>query len=155
MPSAGAVKRCHTVSPVRTGGSPGSLISLGVFQKDISTLSGTIIIDSVPFSQLGLPLSLLNGTNVQASDLFEYRRVVNGDGGEINGVEVNYQHQLRFLPGFLSNLGVLANYTYVDADIDYPGPGGSAPVSGPLTNLSKNAANGTTVATPVVAPSLI
>jgi TonB-dependent receptor len=121
----------------------GSLISLGVFQKDISTLSGTNIIDSVPFSQLGLPLSLLNGTNVQASDLFEYRRVVNGDGGEINGVEVNYQHQLRFLPGFLSNLGVLANYTYVDADIDYPGPGGTAPVSGPLTNLSKDAANAT------------
>jgi iron complex outermembrane recepter protein len=123
--------------------APGSLLSLGVFQKDISTLSGTNITDSVPFTALGLPLSLLNGTNVQASDLFEYRRVVNGDGGEINGVEVNYQHQLRFLPGFLSNLGVLANYTYVDADIDYPGPGGTAPVSGPLTNLSKNSANGT------------
>jgi iron complex outermembrane recepter protein len=121
----------------------GSLISLGVFQKDISTLSGTNITDSVPFSSLGLPPSVLNGTNVQPSDLFEYRRVVNGDGGEINGVELNYQHQLRFLPGFLSNLGVLANYTHVDADIDYPGPGGSAPVSGPLTNLSKDAANAT------------
>jgi iron complex outermembrane receptor protein len=92
---------------------------------------------------LGLPASLLNGTNVQPSDLFEYRRVINGDGGEINGVELNYQHQLRFLPGFLSNLGILANYTYVDADIGYPGPGGTAAVSGPLTFLSKDSANGT------------
>ena len=126
--------------------APGSLLSLGVFQKDISTLSGTNITTTVPFSQLGLPLSLLDGTGVLPSDVFDYRRVVNGDGGEINGVEVNYQHQLRFLPGFLSNLGVLANYTYVDADIDYPAPGGIAgapPVSGPLTNLSKDAANAT------------
>jgi iron complex outermembrane recepter protein len=123
--------------------APGSMLSVGVFQKDISTLSGTNIADSVPFSSLGLPLSLLDGTNVQPSDLFEYRRVINGDGGEINGFELNYQHQLRFLPSFLSNLGVLANYTYVDADIEYPGPGGGAPVSGPLTNLSKDSANGT------------
>jgi iron complex outermembrane receptor protein len=123
--------------------APGSLLSLGLFQKDISTLSGTNITNSVPFSQLGLPASLLNGTNVQPSDLFEYRRVINGDGGEINGVELNYQHQLRFLPGFLSNLGILANYTYVDADIGYPGPGGTAAVSGPLTFLSKDSANGT------------
>ena len=67
----------------------------------------------MPFSQLGLPLSLLNGTNVQASDLFEYRRVVNGDGGEINGVEVNYQHQLRFLPGF--TVDASASYKLTDA----------------------------------------
>ncbi len=123
--------------------APGSMLSVGWFQKDISTLSGTNIADSVPFSSLGLPASLLTGTNVQPGDLFEYRRVVNGEGGKINGFELNYQHQLRFLPGFLSNLGVLANYTYVDADIEYPGPGGSAPVSGPLTNLSKDSANGT------------
>jgi len=123
--------------------APGSLLALGLFQKDISTLSGTMISDSVPFNTLGLPLSLLDGTNVQPTDLFEYRRVVNGDGGKLKGFEVNYQHQLRFLPSFLSNLGVLANYTYVDANIAYPGPGGSTAVSGPLTNLSKYSANGT------------
>ena len=41
---------------------------------------------------------------------------MNGEGGKLKGLEVNYQHQLKFLPGFLSNLGILANYfgAYVD-----------------------------------------
>ncbi len=121
----------------------GSLLGVGLFQRNISTLSGTTITDQVPFTALGLPLELLTGTGVQPTDIFDFRRVVNGEGGKLRGFEVNYQHQLRFLPGFLRNLGVLANYTYVQANIRYPGPGGTAPVTGPLTNLSKQSANGT------------
>lgn len=121
----------------------GSLLSIGLFQKKISTLSGTAVTDEVPFTALGLPLSLLDGTGVLPTDLFVYSRTVNGEGGTLKGLEINYQHQLRFLPSFLSNLGVLANYTYVKANITYPGPGGSAPLVGPLTNLSKESANAT------------
>ncbi|WP_213981337.1 TonB-dependent receptor [Sphingomonas sp. dw_22] len=121
----------------------GSLISVGVFEKKISTLSGTNITTLVPFSELGLPLELLDGTGVAPGDLFNVTRTVNGEGGTLKGYEINYQHQLDFLPGFLSNLGVLANYTYVKADITYPGPGGVGEVVGPLTNLSNKSANGT------------
>ncbi|MCW3849429.1 TonB-dependent receptor [Sphingomonas sp. LB-2] len=121
----------------------GSLLAVGLFQKNISTLSGTSITELVPYTQLGLPLDLLNGTGVLPTDLFQYTRTVNGQGGKLKGFEINYQHQLTFLPGFLSHLGVLANYTYVEANITYPGPGGVGTVVGPLTNLSNKSANGT------------
>jgi TonB-dependent receptor len=123
--------------------APGSLLAVGLFQKNISTLSGTAITVQVPFTELGLPEELLAGTGVTPDQLFDYRRFVNGEGGKLKGFEVNYQHQLRFLPSFLSNLGVLANYTYVKANIDYPGPGGVGTVNGPLLNLSKESANAT------------
>lgn len=35
--------------------------------------------------------------------------------GKIKGVEVNYQQTFDFLPGFLSGLGVNANYTYLNS----------------------------------------
>ena len=125
--------------------SKGSLLSVGVFQKNISTLSGTPISVNVPFTDLGLPASLLTGTTVLPTDIFTYTRTVNGAGGKLKGFEINYQHQLDFLPGFLSHLGILANYTYVEANISYPGyGGGTAPaIVGPLTNLSNKSANGT------------
>lgn len=124
----------------------GSVLAFGAFQKNISTLSGTAITAQVPYTDLGLPLDLLNGTGVNASDIFTYTRTVNGEGGRLKGFEINYQHQLDFLPGFLSHLGILANYTYVEANIKYPAPGagvGGATVIGPLNNLSNRSINGT------------
>jgi TonB-dependent receptor len=123
--------------------APGSLLALGLFQKNISTLSGSPIRSQVPFSELNLPPELLAGTGFDENAIFDVTRTVNGEGGRLRGLEINYQHQLSFLPSFLSNLGVLANYTYVKANIEYPGPGGTAPVTGPLTNLSKQSANAT------------
>lgn len=123
--------------------SKGSVLAVGLFQKNISTLSGTQITEMVPYTALGLPLDLLTGTGVLPTDTFTYTRTINGKGGTLKGYEVNYQHQLRFLPGFLGNLGVLANYTYVKADITYPGPGNNGTVVGPLLNLSRESANGT------------
>jgi TonB-dependent receptor len=35
--------------------------------------------------------------------------------GEIKGIEIAYQQTFDFLPGFLSGLGLQANYTYVDS----------------------------------------
>jgi TonB-dependent receptor len=124
----------------------GSVLSFGAFQKNISTLSGTAISAQVPFSSLGLPLELLNGTGETPASIFTYTRTVNGEGGKLRGFEINYQHQLTFLPGFLSHLGILANYTYVEANIKYPAPGanvGGLTVIGPLNNLSNRSINGT------------
>ncbi|WP_285020180.1 TonB-dependent receptor [Novosphingobium sp. fls2-241-R2A-195] len=123
--------------------APGSLLGVSLFQKDIGSLSGTQISTLVPFDQLGFPLNLATDQGLPANVPVTVRRTINGDGGKLRGFELNYQHQLDFLPGFLSNLGVLANYTYVKADLKYPGPGGIGTVVGPLTNLSKHTANGT------------
>ncbi|AUW59945.1 TonB-dependent receptor [Sphingobium sp. SCG-1] len=121
----------------------GSLLGVSLFQKDIGSLSGTQISTLVPFNQLGFPLNLATDQGLAPDVPVTVRRTINGEGGKLKGFEVNYQHQLSFLPGFLKNVGILANYTYVKADLKYPGPGGFGTVVGPLTNLSKHTANGT------------
>lgn len=43
------------------------------------------------------------------------------DPATIFGVEVNWQQQLTFLPGFLEGFGINANYTYTESAADLPG----------------------------------
>ncbi|AJP71987.1 TonB-dependent receptor [Sphingomonas hengshuiensis] len=118
----------------------GAIVSVGAFYKNISTYiqSNTV---TAPYSSTGLPIELLAGTNVTPDTDFVITNVVNTPGGPLKGVEFNVQQQLTFLPGFLSNFGVLANYTYVDSSIKYRA--GTALVTATLLNLSKNSLNGT------------
>jgi TonB-dependent receptor len=44
---------------------------------------------------------------------------INGSGGSIKGIELSYQQQFHFLPGFLSDFGGIFNYTYADSDATY------------------------------------
>ena len=46
---------------------------------------------------------------------FDVEQHVNGDGADLFGVELSWQQQFTFLPGFWSGFGVYANYTYTDA----------------------------------------
>jgi TonB-dependent receptor len=123
--------------------APGSLYAVSVFQKDIGTFVQTLS-TTVPYSSLGLPDSLLAGTTASPSDVFIVSQPVNSNGGLLRGFEVNVQQPFTFLPGFLSNFGILANYTYVSSDIEYLlAANGSATVEASLLGLSKNAANAT------------
>lgn len=49
------------------------------------------------------------------SQAFEVTRNMNGESGRIQGFEVGYQQFYDMLPGWLSGLGLLANFTYVDS----------------------------------------
>jgi TonB-dependent receptor len=120
------------------------IISVGGFYKDIDTFIQTVQ-RNIPFNETGLPLSLLNGAQgVDGSTIFTVSNKTNTPGGPLKGVEVNFQMGLNFLPGFLSNLGVLANYTYVDSKIVYcTNQFCSTTVLNDLVNLSKNTFNGT------------
>lgn len=123
--------------------APGSLISVAYFYKNIETFIQTTR-DLVPFRDLGLPLSLLQntGTGVTADNLFTVTRNNNTPGGPLSGVEVNAQIPFRFLPGFLSNFGLLANFTRVRSTINYIiSPTQS--VNASLTGLSPETASGT------------
>ncbi|MCL1045059.1 TonB-dependent receptor [Shewanella electrodiphila] len=42
----------------------------------------------------------------------------NGKGGYVRGMEFNFQHNFEYLPGALSGLGLLTNYTYSDSEVD-------------------------------------
>lgn len=124
--------------------APESAISVALFYKDISSFVANTT-QQIPFNELGLPPELLNGTNVLPTDQFTVTQPVNSDGGSLKGFEIGFQTPFRFLPGFLSNFGIQANYTYVKSNIEYPlstSPG--APViTKPLINLSQHAANAT------------
>ncbi|MBD3753705.1 MAG: TonB-dependent receptor, partial [Micrococcales bacterium] len=124
--------------------APDSILSLALFRKEISSFVAN---DSVtqPFTgnSLGLPDSVaiaacgaVAGCSPTADWVFN--QPVNTDGGDLDGFEISYQQPLTFLPGFLSNLGLLANYTYVDSQIEYPNG-----TTNTLTNLSKRAYNAT------------
>lgn len=77
--------------------------------------------------------------------------VVNGDEGSIQGYELNYQQFYDFLPGPLSGLGLLANYTHItqdgavaknyDTQLPTPGMGAIAFDNVPLEGLSEHNAN--------------
>jgi iron complex outermembrane recepter protein len=123
----------------------GTLLAVAPFRKDVlrfvSTKTVNTVFDGNPF---GVPNSLA----VQAcgatpgcgpNSTWAFSVPVNSPGGQINGVEFNYQQPLRFLPGFLSNLGFLANYTYVSSSLKYlTGP--NTYVTNQLQGLSKQTA---------------
>jgi iron complex outermembrane recepter protein len=112
----------------------GALLSVGLFYKDIdSYIQGQA--ENVPFSDTGLPTSLLRTTAncyftgeavtaagpcpASPATVFRVTRNLNTPGGPLQGYEINYQQPFTFLPGFWSNFGVLANYTWVESDITY------------------------------------
>ena len=127
--------------------APGSLLSVAYFRKDISTYIQRIS-SLIPFNQLGLPDSLLGNSNTLPTELFTINKLANTPGGKLEGLELNFQAQLRFLPGILGNLGVLASGTLVSSKIDYilqTDPNGvpTLTTTDDLIGLSRKAASGT------------
>lgn len=121
------------------------IISVGAFYKDISTYIQALQRQDT-FASTGLPLSLIAGANGidPNTTLFTISNKSNTPGGPLKGVEVNAQMGLDFLPGFLSNLGVLANYTHVRSTITYcTNPTCTATTRNDLVNLSRNTFNAT------------
>jgi TonB-dependent receptor len=131
--------------------APESLVSVGFFYKDVKTYVQTLR-DYVQFNTLGIPDVVATSQGVSPTDFFYYSRPINSDGGPLTGVEFNLQMPFTFLPGFLKDFGLLANYTHVDSEITYIIVQGNPAVTPaipavtaelPLTNLSKETANAT------------
>jgi TonB-dependent receptor len=113
----------------------GSLLSVAVFHKDI---------DSFPirqsrrgtFASTGLPRSVIQplspadvsgpeaeGTCGDPAGCWSISELSNGPGSKVTGVEVGFQAPFRAfssaLPVVLRDMGLVANYTYVDSKADY------------------------------------
>ncbi|WP_269716122.1 TonB-dependent receptor [Caulobacter sp. NIBR2454] len=131
----------------------GALLSLALFKKDIETLVQTQQLANVPFSgnPFGLPDSVATAacgsrpaTECAATlPIWSFTTPVNTDGADLKGLEINYQQPFTFLPGPLSKMGALLNYTYVKSDVDYVNGQGVVVASGDLTGLSRNSYNAT------------
>ena len=125
---------------------PGALLSVAYFYKDIETYIQRIT-SPIVYSDLGLPDALLAGTPSSPSDIFNVSRLENTRGGPLKGYELNAQVPFKFLEGFWSNFGVLANYTHVESEIEYilASVGGVPTVTttNDLVGLSPNSASST------------
>jgi TonB-dependent receptor len=97
---------------------PGSLLSAAFFYKDIKSFIQNVN-SQIPFNQLGLPNALLENSNTSPDELFTVSQPFNTPGGKLKGIELNAQIPFTFFDGFLSNFGVLANYTHVTSKINY------------------------------------
>lgn len=125
--------------------APESLLSFAWFYKDISTYVQT--------TQQTLTYAELTALNPEAfpaaadrppTDQYVFSTPANTPGGPLKGFEISYQQPFTFLPGPLSNLGVQANYTHVESEIDYCTTAAcNVFVTANLVNLSPEAWNAT------------
>ena len=136
---------------------PGGLLSIAAFNKQISSFPQTILY-SAPLSTFldaeGIAALRAQFTNVnQLAYLdenreFTARQFRDAPGGYLRGIEVSYQQDFTFLPGFLDNFGAIVNYTYIKSQLNYildPGSATTPQTTGkaPFLNVSPQALNGT------------
>jgi TonB-dependent receptor len=147
--------------------APGSIASVALFRKEIQSFP-VAETRSGSFASTGLPLSIIPPSSPAAinpeGQLWTINSIGNGEGAELNGIELSLQAPFRFLPGFLSNFGGIVNATFVESDADYSvagptvnpcvpgatpaaacsfGPNVAATRTATLFNLSKKAFNAT------------
>jgi TonB-dependent receptor len=127
----------------------GTIVSLAVFRKDLDsvvqnvTSTGTFsgnslgIPDSVAVSACGAVV----GCSPSAQWNFSAPR--NAAGTSLTGLEFNYQQPFSFLPGLLSQTGMLLNYTNVRSSESYLNSAGQILETVDLLNLSRQTFNAT------------
>jgi iron complex outermembrane recepter protein len=119
-----------------------AFMGLGLFHKNIKTYIQTLR-TSMPYSQTGLPMSLLP-PGFTGEEVFQVSAPVNTDGGKLQGFEINVQQPFSFLPGWGKNFGAILNYTFVKSKIEYVvSPTSNTTITDDLINLSPKSANGT------------
>jgi iron complex outermembrane receptor protein len=133
-----------------------SVLSVAVFWKDIGSFSlresrtGT-------FASTGLPGSViaptspaaaspnLEGTCGDPAGCWEISELTNGPGSTVKGLELGFQAPFNALYGALPvvirDMGIVANYTYVDSTADYDFSGNT--VTERLIGLSNGSYNAT------------
>jgi iron complex outermembrane recepter protein len=121
-----------------------SVFAAALFYKQIDSFISRAT-ETIPWSQTGLPGSAVAAGSPLANDLaagidplVDVTRNVNGEGGDLHGLEVQYLRPFTFLPGPFDRFGTVLNYTYVDSEVDYGDPGVNQ-----LTGLSRHSYNAT------------
>ncbi len=104
----------------------GGFFSAAVFKKDLKNIiaNGEMQIGSVT----------LDGQTVDVV----YNGLVNQAKADLHGFELSYQQFFDRLPGWMSHLGVQANYTNIQADGEPPGNGVDANGDGIADDLTTN-----------------
>lgn len=121
-----------------------SAVSLALFRKDIDSLIETsqeegllsaADREAVARVYPSQPALLAPGV------IWTFNQPLNLDGTDVEGFEIAYQQPFTFLPGFLSNMGLLANYTYVSSETTFEFE--DQTLTAPLNGLSEDSYNAT------------
>ena len=141
--------------------APQSIASIALFKKNIQSFPVSVTTTGT-YASTGLPLSIIPPSSPAAVSpegrLWTISGNVNGNGASLKGIELSVQAPFKFLPGFLSNFGGIANATFIDSTANYTvsgpivvpntpagglGPNVTASRATTLFGLSKTAFNGT------------
>ncbi|WP_374472283.1 TonB-dependent receptor [Phenylobacterium sp.] len=95
------------------------MVSAGVFHKQIDGFVVSQRVTDVPYSSTGLPDNLIAGVG-DSRNVNEFTRPINLNDASVTGLELSAQTDFFFLPGFLKDMGVVANVTVIDSDTTYP-----------------------------------
>jgi iron complex outermembrane recepter protein len=131
---------------------PEALLSVAYFHKDVDSFVQTVR-SSGAFTgnSLGLPDSVAiaacgaqyPATCSPSDTNWQFSQPQNTPGGPVEGYEISLQLPFYFLDGWLSNFGVIANYTNITSSIDYVDSTGAVVVTDDLTGLSGESWNAT------------
>lgn len=132
-----------------------SAFTVALFKKNIESFPLSVTRTGT-FASTGLPLSVILPSSPAASNpegqLWTISSIGNATGGSLKGIELGLQGPFRFLPGFLSHFGGIANATFISSTVQYhvtgpaTTPGGGNPgsdVNATLYGLAKRAYNAT------------
>ncbi|RYG75141.1 MAG: TonB-dependent receptor, partial [Alphaproteobacteria bacterium] len=110
--------------------APASMFSVSLFKKNVAAFTRI-----VQFTELH-PEAPNNTLTGPASYTYLVSRPENGTDGKIDGIEVNYQHSLTFLPAPFDGLGFSVAYTYAKSTT--PNVDALTGKRLPIPNASKN-----------------
>ncbi len=88
-------------------------LSLGVFYKELSNMA--ILKEHILIEETFPLLAIPEGETVQVT---QYQYMNSENKATVYGVEVSWQQGLDFLPGWLGNLGMFANYTWTHSELE-------------------------------------
>jgi TonB-dependent receptor len=121
-----------------------AVLAVAVFYKDIDSFISFPTTQEALRPEDRLAVAQVFPTQPQLLDpslIWTYSTAANSDGTELQGFEIAYQQSFSGLPGFWSNFGFNANYSYVDAETTVVRSGNEVTV--PLTGMSENSYNAT------------
>lgn len=113
--------------------APGALISAAVFNKDIKSFPQRVLaegklsdfLDASVVDQLRASITASTAAGdaqrayIDGDSPFTFSLPLDAPGGYIRGLEINYQQNFTFLPGFLKNFGAQVNYTHIESELKY------------------------------------
>jgi iron complex outermembrane receptor protein len=79
--------------------------------------------------------------STQVTDIWNINQAINGEEAELDGYEIAYQQPFSGLPGFLSNFGIILNYTHVDSEVTYGLDAFGREIVAPLEGQSESSHN--------------